>query len=79
MLTNYVKIIEDCSNKVTVWKADWNSDIHIYEKPHYHWYWKLSYADKQLYSHLGEASFLHHKYIISKALKKARNNFTSAL
>lgn len=44
-----------------------------------HWFWDLSLQDKEFCETIGEPSFLRHKYIISKALKKAQNSFTSTM
>jgi hypothetical protein len=40
-------------------------------KGKHHWFWGLTAKEQEFYTVEGEASFLHHKYIISKALKKA--------
>ena len=49
------------------------------EFPSYHPFCNLTPKEQLFYANEGEESFLRHKYIISKALKKSQNNFTQAL
>ena len=43
-----------------------------------HWFWDLSPKEKEFYTVEGEETFLRHKHIISKALKKAQNTLKKA-
>ena len=53
-------------------------EVTIYlEFPWHHPFCNLSHKEQLFYANEGEVSFLHHKHIISKALKKAQNTFTS--
>lgn len=64
------------SNGINYFRID--STI-ILEFPRWHLFWDLTDKEQEFYAVEGEQSFLRHKYIISKALKKARLGFTSPL
>lgn len=56
---------------------DWFESIISFTLLKDHWFWDLTTKEQEFFAVEGETSFLHHKHIVSKALKKARNSFTS--